>query len=75
MKFSLDNMSMSKSDELPCDHIILADQITLVCNHLCFPRTKLTLITHLTGRGHSGGYSINYWVGMCRWDSETLSLY
>ena len=22
-----------------------------------------------------GGYSINYWVGMCRWDSETLSLY
>ena len=22
-----------------------------------------------------GGYSINYWVGMCRWDSETLSLH
>ena len=21
------------------------------------------------------GYSINYWVGMCRWGSETLSLY
>ena len=20
-----------------------------------------------------GGYSISYWVGMCRWDSETLS--
>ena len=22
-----------------------------------------------------GGYSINFWVGMCRWDAETLSLY
>ena len=21
------------------------------------------------------GYSINYWVGKCRWDSEALSLY
>ena len=24
--------------------------------------------------GGGGGDSINYWVGMCRWDSETLSL-
>ena len=22
-----------------------------------------------------GGYSVNFWVGMCRWDSETLTLY
>ena len=28
----------------------------------------------LLSRG-GGGYSVNFWVGMCRWDSETLTLY
>ena len=28
-----------------------------------------------TSPGEWGGDSINYWVGMCRWESETLSLY
>ena len=26
-------------------------------------------------RESPGGYSVNFWVGMCRWDSETLTLY
>ena len=34
-------------------------------------RAKNTLVLSKPG----GGHSINYWVGMCRWDSETLSLY
>ena len=34
----------------------------------CFSHIKL-----LPGGG--GGYAVNFWVGMCRWDSETLTLY
>ena len=26
-------------------------------------------------RGGGGGYFRNFWVGMCRWDPGTLSLY
>ena len=36
-------------------------------------RTEIQLGSSSGGGG--GWYSINYWVGMCHWDSETLSLY
>ena len=34
-------------------------------------QTNLNIVVNARGGG-GGGYSGNFWVGMCRWDSETL---